>query len=494
MINNNNRETSDFNGFALGFRTQILKLPRFQRIRKQPSPVRRDEDDSKKGLSDQEDMVQGSDSEHEVDLPKSTSTFNEKLKETETTNNRKRKSGSVSSFFTSSSEDDSSSAESESELDTSSLSDIDELPPLVSKSKEVAKKIYSDSDTEDEINTVTPKSGSAMKSKMRLYSDTLSEEEDISMDELPDEKLDKKREEKIKTPEPVVDLEEIAKPPRTPGRESSPTEPKKQKSYGYDRVYSDSEEEREYQEKRRRNTEYMEEIEREFIEEQLKKQQHHTGETTEEEDEVLPEKAPSPGGNLTPINLKLPSTPDLRFGTSTDPLSQLKDASDLSQSSKCVETARKVAKAIASKPKDANGLGRSISTSDTNDDDMRGKLSPASCSSQESQASQLSQVQLEHCYSLPPYASPRTSPPTSYAPAPSISEVDKSRQSTSNVFTHDHGYVTTTTSSSTPVPQKPATATAITKPATKGPGRPPKRSNSTEKTTQNKRCYIHNRR
>lgn len=37
-----------------------------------------------------------------------------------------------------------------------------------------------------------------------------------------------------------------------------------------DRVYSDSEEEREYQERRRRNTEYMEQIEREFLEEQRK--------------------------------------------------------------------------------------------------------------------------------------------------------------------------------------------------------------------------------
>lgn len=117
--------TYDYNGLGLGLRTQILKLPRFQRIRKAPSPVRQDED-SKKGLSDQEDIVHDSDSDAVIDAPKSTSTFNEKLKETESQLERKRK-GSVSSFFTSSSEENSSSAESDSELDTSSLSDVDDF-------------------------------------------------------------------------------------------------------------------------------------------------------------------------------------------------------------------------------------------------------------------------------------------------------------------------------------------------------------------------------
>lgn len=128
VLSNNNRENRDSNGFTLGFRTTtILKLPRFQRIRKPPSPIQQDED-SKKDLSDQEDMVQGSDSENEVDVPKSKSTFNEKLKQTEESKfHRKRKAGSVSSFFTSSSEEESSSAESESELDTSSLSEIDDI-------------------------------------------------------------------------------------------------------------------------------------------------------------------------------------------------------------------------------------------------------------------------------------------------------------------------------------------------------------------------------
>lgn len=121
----NNRE-NDYNGLGLGLRTQILKLPRFQRIRKLPSPVRQDED-SKKGLSDQEDIVHDSDSEVVIDAPKSKSTFNEKLKENESKMERKRKGGSVSSFFTSSSEENSSSAESDSELDTSSLSDMDDF-------------------------------------------------------------------------------------------------------------------------------------------------------------------------------------------------------------------------------------------------------------------------------------------------------------------------------------------------------------------------------
>lgn len=125
VINSSNSRENSYNGLGLGFRTQILKLPRFQRIRKPPSPVK--DEDSKKGLSDQEDIIQDSDSEVVLDAPKSTSTFNEKLKENESKMDRKRKSGSVSSFFTSSDEENSSSAESDSELDTSSLSDMDDF-------------------------------------------------------------------------------------------------------------------------------------------------------------------------------------------------------------------------------------------------------------------------------------------------------------------------------------------------------------------------------
>ncbi|VVC93135.1 unnamed protein product, partial [Leptidea sinapis] len=63
-----------------------------------------------------------------------------------------------------------------------------------------------------------------------------------------------------------------------------------------DRVYSDSEEEREYQEKRRRNTEYMAQIEREFLEEQRQMTEIEK-ERDKPPDESIPDKperSPSP--------------------------------------------------------------------------------------------------------------------------------------------------------------------------------------------------------
>lgn len=496
VLNNNNRE--DFNGFTLGFRTQILKLPRFQRIRKAPSPVQQDED-SKKDLSDQEEIVRCSDSETEQEIEKSTSTFNEKLKETES-KMRKRKAGSVSSFFTSSSEDESSSIESESELDTSSLSDIDELPPIMPKAKEVAKKIYSDSDSEDDIKSVPNKSATGLKSKTRLLSDTLSEGEDISMDE--DEIIHDKEPEmsrdKIKTPEPTISSDENVKPPRTPGREtSSPIEPKKTNSLDL-RLYSDSEDEREYQEKRRRNTEYMEEIEREFMEEQKRQQTRASGETTEE-DEALPEKAPSPGDPMTPTISKLPPTPDIKL--TFDPLKKqlpIDTSNEPVYISKKVQAAKK-AKMHENKQNETNGLARSVSVSETTEDEMqKGKLSPASCSSQESQTSHASQVQMEHCYSLPPSASPSLS-----SPSPQLMTNEPSKSATtivmvtptpitqpvSSAFVHDHGYMTSSTTSAE-IPSKTTTATTV-KPAAKGPGRPRKDPNQPKKPKKTKATTIH---
>ncbi|XP_055308934.1 histone-lysine N-methyltransferase SETD1 [Sitodiplosis mosellana] len=479
VLNNNNSE--ELNGFTLGFRTQILKLPRFQRIRKAPSPVPQDED-SKRDLSDQEEIIRGSDSDNDEEIPKSKSTFNEKLKETES-KMRRRKAGSVSSFFTSSSEEESSSAESDSELDTSSLSDIDELPTIAPKLKDVVKKIYSDSDSEDEIKVVPNKTGACAKSKSRLYSDTVSEDEDISMDDQADEKELELLQDAIKTPEPNVDIDNI-KPPRTPGRESPPTEQKKANSLEYDRLYSDSEDEREYQEKRRRNTEYMEQIEREFIEEQLKRQRSHISETTEEEN-ALPEKAPSPGDPLTPSVSKLPPTPDIKL-ISDQLRNQTTYSSDGGYISKKALAAKK-AKMHGNQQQGTNGLARSVSMSETTEDEMlKGKLSPESCSSQESQTSHASQVQMEHCYSLPPSASPSLS---LSSPSPQVSgETSKALQPVTSAFVHDHGYITST-SICTATSTKTTTA-SVTKPATKGPGRPRKDANQNRKSKKAKTTTV----
>lgn len=478
MLNNNNRD--DLSGFSLGFRTQILKLPRFQRIRKTPSPVPQDED-SKKDLSDQEEIIRGSDSDNDEEIPKSKSTFNEKLKENESTL-RKRKAGSVSSFFTSTSEEESSSAESDSELDTSSLSDINELPTFVQRHKEVAKKIYSDSDSEDEIKAVPNKSVAGGKSKSRLYSDTGSESEDVSMDEPVDER---ETEDKIKTPEPIADLDDV-EPPRTPGRDSTPTAQLKSNSIEYDRLYSDSEDEREYQEKRRRNTEYMEQIEREFMEEQLKRQRSHASETFEED--LLPEKAPSPGDPSTASTSKLPPTPDIKL--MSDPLKKQVPHTVAANESIYISKKAKAAKKAKIEEKiqeETNGLARSVSMSETTEDELqKGKLSPESCSSQESQTSHASQVQLEHCYSLPPSASPSLSSPSSQI----ISEIPKAiaptEQPTSCAFVHDHGYIT---SSSTVTSTKIATTTVM-KPVTKGPGRPRKDPSQAKKPRKTKVAAI----
>lgn len=436
------------NGF--GFRTQILKLPRFQRIRKPPSPVHQDED-SKKGLSDQEEMVQGSESENEDVPPPSKVLFNENRKAVNEPKIAKPKAPSESSFFTSSSEDESSS-ESESESDSSSLSEIEELPK-VEKARDRERKIYSDSDSDEEIKTLPPKSTPTNKAKLRLYSDTLSEDESE-----PKAQISKPAVlEKVKTPEPSGDNEssQSPKPPRTPGRES----PAKKSSYDYARIYSDSDEEREYQEKRRRNTEYMEQIERELKEEMLLHNEHTPtiGMETAEDDEPLPEKAPSPGDPITPLITKPPPTPGATIVT--DPLSELAQskASSLPAKKKTLSDVKK--KDIAGKKlKDINGISHTRPVDDTpllsetDDDNQAVKLSPASSdggSSQESQTSQASQVALEHCYSLPPSKSPSVSSP--FTQIPEVVVAPTPAGASSDVLAHDHGYTSSTSTSVPPI-------------------------------------------
>lgn len=466
QVLNNARDNYDsYNGYGLGFRTQILKLPRFQRIRKAPSPVPQDED-SKKDLSDQEDMVKGSDSESEQEhLQEQKKTFSEKLKENES-KDRKRKSGSVSSFFTSSSEDESSS-ESESDSDSSSLSEIDELQ-IVSKPKDKEKKIYSDSDSEEEIKTAaTNKTANASKQKLRLYSDTVSEDES----DVPIQEAEPVR---VKTPEPIHESDDMmsqtSKPPRTPGRESPP----KKTTYDYDRIYSDSEEEREYQEKRRRNTEYMEQIEREFQEEMMREKERKAmrlSETTEEEEEVLPEKAPSPGRPITPTISKLPPTPGAKLVS--DPMSKLPSSDD---SDAGVYAQNKKTKSTTKSQKDLNGIApetsmSSVPMSSLLDEEIRKvKLSPASSdggSSQESQTSIASQIAMDHCYSLPPSASPSLS-----SPPPQMSITDQPLKP--SVFAHDHVYTSSTTAAVTAAVTKSTTEISAPPPVRQGPGRPKK--------------------
>lgn len=523
LLNNNLENFDNYSGISLGLRAQIPKLPSFRRIRKQPSPVPLDED-SCKGLSDQEEMVQGSESETEPEQqPQRTKvSFSDSVDLSKIP--RKRK-GSTSTI-TSSSEDDSSSDDSDSDSDSSSLSEVggDDTPKLTHKVKSprpvetVAatkeRRIYSDTESDaDDIVTPRPPSPtikSTIKSKGDIYSDTSSEDETGTHEKKNDApaNLVKNIQDSVKKPTISISDDyssQSPKPPRTPGRES----PAPRKSvYDYDRIYSDSEEEREYQEKRRRNTQYMEEIEREFKEEQLKELQSNKKKEIEKEEalmeideEPLPEKAPSPGDPLTPCITKPPPTPGAKIPQIMDPISnyvkKLDENKQIASTSSAATTTISVTAAnnlSADKVPELNGITPYKNVPDTypptpdilyEDANRSVKLSPSASSdggsSQESQASQASQIaMMDHCYSLPPSASPSisslTSPPAQQPPAPfKKSEQQRvltplaEKQST-DLLAHDHGYTSNATSATVIPPLQQQQQQK------QGPGRPKKDS------------------
>lgn len=84
--------------------------------------------------------------------------------------------------------------------------------------------------------------------------------------------------------------------------EESPAQPAKVDII--DRIYSDSEEEREYQERRRRNTEYMEQAEREFMELEMKKKLEEEQKTKEDRSIVRDVKTSNPPSELNKLDLK----------------------------------------------------------------------------------------------------------------------------------------------------------------------------------------------
>ncbi|XP_055614148.1 histone-lysine N-methyltransferase SETD1 [Uranotaenia lowii] len=414
---------------GLGLRATIPKMPSFRRIRKQPSPVPQDEDSRR---SDQDDMVQGSDSEKETDLqiqkpktppPSSSSTIvpiSRNSSNSAVSRTEKRKN-SASSFFTSSSEEESSASDSEESSDSGSITDVEmyaNRKQQQSSSREKReKRIYSDSDSEEELEQSTskfslPSSSAGSRNKTKIYSD--SDSDDVSKpprkEILPPVSTEKARSRSpdsltpkapstppLPPPEsasrlPLEQLhEELSpdadaspppqQPPRTPGRES----PKKS-LYELDRIYSDSEEEREYQEKRRRKAEYLEQIEREFQEEQARlalekeEQAKALAEASPVEDSkkptakggirnkknttvVLPEKAPSPGDPITPICSQPPPTPGAGLlETCNDPLSVVATASPSKTGKKRkAEKPPKVKKAKAiRKTKETNGIAANL--------------------------------------------------------------------------------------------------------------------------------------
>lgn len=399
------RDNFEFNqnAISLGLRAQIPKLPSFRRIRKAPSPT--PDEDSRK--SDQEDMVRGSDDEKE--LPESTSYS--RSKEQPQPARVQRRKGSTSSFFTSSSEDDSSSDTDE--LSDSSLSDV--VDADLPKAKVDDRQIYSDS-SEDEEAIKTPNLP-VVKNKT-IYSSDSEEEGEIKRTPLKVHlrKSPSKTPEGRATPIPTDRESTLSpKPPRTPGRESPETKDTKKPVFDLERVYSDSEEEKEYQEKRRRNTEYMEQIEREFQEEQERKRREEA-ETRANEVNHVPDRAPSPRAPSprepdTPTISLPPPTPGATFSSSTDPLAKYAEKKTHKVKNRAVEEVEEFdePKAFVIQ-KDLNGIMR---------EPPQVKTSPESESSQPA-------FFLDHCYSLPPSASPSSS--------------EHGQNEKKKNFSHDHGY------------------------------------------------------
>lgn len=329
--------------FGLGLRGTIPKLPSFRRVRRKPSPIQQDED-SRKSDQDDDDMVHRSDSEKE-EIPNTSKTAYSRPSVREMPQSHKRKN-SVSSF-SSSSDEESSESEEESDVDSSSAatdSETDYKKPIISGRKDRENnRIYSDTDSDENqesdaanvksIATPTP-SAKVDTSKPKIYSDS---ESDVEFRK----RLLHRNRSPSKTPEggntPIPDHEidfisdsdfgQISKPP-TPGRDSSPipsiTSMQQQPmevdekppvaktssvSLNLDRVYSDSEEEREYLEKKRIRNEYLLKLEREVEEEWRTRRERETqmGEQQKESiksEPTVPLSTPSSPKHEEPIKIE----------------------------------------------------------------------------------------------------------------------------------------------------------------------------------------------
>ncbi|KAH8338740.1 hypothetical protein KR059_000536 [Drosophila kikkawai] len=457
---NTQREILDFQSFSsIGIRAAMPKLPSFRRVRKHPSPLPNERHSMDRDLSDQEEMVQCSDSEKEDSNIGNSDILRSSLKESvlnqdllPAVGNLKRKE-SISSFFSSSS---SSSSEAENEIHEGGgverTSDDDSFEEerhqkdrtqrqkliknrgrlsLTPTENMTIKNIYSDSDEDKKLNKEFGFTRRGRTKKNNIYSDTDEENEnavknkiilsfpsdleDISKDSSfglgenendatfvsavrVTRKIDKEcRRSPTPVPPPDYNEEDIEK-----------IDDYKQKcAFEYDRIYSDSEEEREYQEKRRRNTEYMAQIEREFLEEQERKNENHLNESRETVDSkksLLDDRAENP------VISKLQSIVLLNNLNKQD--EQLSAKKTNLQNHISIEIVQKPEYNNKSnlkddlrslKPCDGDDHGYIKICTNTNEENKINQ-SPASSDGGSSQASQASQVALEHCYSLPPQA------------------------------------------------------------------------------------------
>lgn len=222
------------------------------------------------------------------------------------------------------------------------------------------------------------------------------------------------------------------------------TKKKQEAKFDYNRIYSDSEEEREYQEKRRRNTEYMEQIEREFKEEQLRKASEVREKKVEKPnllqylkiDEPLP---PTSLNSPLPSSATIPETPGKSLMLDPFDAEAAIEAAVLKRRTSSDDGGTK-AKRPAKPAKGVNGFGKKGSAvaklvkleSDVDSEGGKTSAKTNKYSSDETSSvasSQASYVAIEHCYSLPPG-----------------SETDERLQSElkarqSSAFAHDHGYM-----------------------------------------------------
>ncbi|XP_050353651.1 histone-lysine N-methyltransferase SETD1 isoform X1 [Nymphalis io] len=362
-------------GIGLGLRATIPKMPSFRKKRKIPSPVVMD-DDSSKRLSDQEEIVQNSDEEKEVPTSPRNRTTGSYL-----STGRRRQSSSSSRSSSSSS---SRSSWSGSERSTQ---------------KGAAPRIYSDTD-DSEIDEAEFKVISNKERLRRVYSSSSDSEEEH-----------RRRE---KTPIPPVEASDdrLGSPILSPEEEP--------RDLLLDRVYSDSEEEREYQERRRRNTEYMEQIEREFLEEQRRKMEVDAG--------PPPDKAPDES-KTEPKEEESRSSPvknHLKSPKKNKPEAEVEEG-EISSEEEPLEARRKKERRPKKKQverqripsvSDSHSYTESAASVNGVKEASSALSETSSPQSQASQASQASQVALDHSYCRPP---PRQEPRP-------------------NHLQHDHGY------------------------------------------------------
>ncbi|CRL07368.1 CLUMA_CG020346, isoform A [Clunio marinus] len=445
----------------------ILRNLRFQRIKREPAPISQEED-SRRSDQDDDDMVHGSDSEKEDDIQQTSKTTYMRRAEISS-------SSSESSESSESSSDDEDDEERDGHAyssDTASLMSDDEitLRKIRPKKEKENNKIYSDSESENDVkiedeNTPTKH---VVKQNSKIYSDSEVEGEDREPVEVEQQnkeemlkiKKEKEEEKEVKTlpcppaqqekeqqspppppPPPPAESDSdffnddvMSKPPRTPGRissddlqvekEKSEDEEKKVKvtDEADDRMYSDSEEEREYQEKIRRNTEWMEQVEREEKERErrrlLEAQQNNDVKfESKSNEEISSDTTINTSTNLNDL-IRPPSaiikTPIKVEQFINDEVKQLEKENGKKK--------RGRPKGSIGRPKEIkkvkNGAATTatakvdhqlpLSTSSKTDRDQLYSLKLSPNSSSDGGSSQASLVAIEHSYSRPPSSSPST--------------------------------------------------------------------------------------